>query len=46
MLMLSAFLNGFLVLWVMHLIARVSDLQKEVYYLKSGRTEYEDRNRD
>ena len=41
MLMLSAFLNGFLMLWVMHLIARVSDLQKEVYNLKSGRTTYD-----
>ena len=46
MLLVSAFLNGFLLLWVIHLIARVSELQKEIYYLKSGRTVYEDRNRD
>lgn len=46
MLLLSAFLIGFLGLWVIHLIARVSELQKEIYYLKSGRTEYENRNRD
>jgi len=46
MMFFCVFLIGFLLLWVIHLIKQVSELQKQVYYLKSGRSTYEDSNRD